>query len=134
MNINDALAMARVIQQARSANCLCGSLALMLADRIPKREVHDLDFVTNKDVGAPESIIYASHCYDGYAHYQIGEPHFHCLFYLPDLEYGPVIDGFQLQSIKQIIFWKKQFGRVKDLEDIKGGKIVENISSVLAGF
>jgi len=115
---------------------LCGSVALILAGKIPVRDVGDIDFVTNERfVNISELLIET-----GSEHYSdvIENDGYRCvniknrcgvngvwsysLFIFPD---NVIINKtnqtikLELQSVDDILKYKKQYNRHKDRQDIK---------------
>ena len=141
---NIAIMLARFIQGQNPHFKLCGSLALMLHGLLLKDKVHDLDFDTSQCVKVPKDCMqtkqtsrsirnqeYNYICY-GFT-YKVD-----CLsikydvFYYPELECGITVDGLQLQSAEQIIFFKRQFNRPKDQEMLS--KIDTALDNMLLGI
>jgi hypothetical protein len=104
-----AIAFATVIQNKYSKRLVCGSLALMLYEAIPKRRIGDLDFVS-----------YEKNVKDNkYVSLKCSNPYKHCLFLSSSVKEGETIHGLKLQNLDQIIYWKKKFGRERDLKDLE---------------
>ena len=107
--LGSAVAFATVIQNKFPRRLVCGSLALMLYEAIPKRRIGDLDFVSyEKNVKDNE-----------YVSLKCSNPHKHCLFLSSSVKEGETIHGLKLQNLDQIIYWKKKFGRERDLKDLE---------------
>ncbi len=134
-----ALVLTKLVQDYYPDYRICGSMALMLADLLPKGEVHDLDFATRKCVTSTHKRINQTSrsirnknapyiCY-GFQYRADSLTFNYDVFYYPDLEDGPIIDGFKLQSIDQIIYWKRQFNRPKDKEMLS--KIQDRLDNIL---
>lgn len=121
-----AIEFTKIIQGLNPDYVPCGSLALMVAGLLPKGEVHDLDFASPKFVKAPSTNIRQTSrairnqqapyiCY-GFE-YKVDCMSFHYdVFYYPECEDGITVDGIKMQSLEQILHWKRRFNRPKDQE------------------
>ena len=110
---------------------LCGSLSLILAKKIPEREIHDLDFCCHKERFSIQK--YLPMCnYDGfenlgYTCYNVnsdfaydGSPLFYNVFvHEKEIRTQKTSMGFLTQNIDDILYWKKSFNREKDKIDLK---------------
>ena len=109
MGIEAILTKIKMIQNRYPKRWLCGSMALILYDAIYPRRIHDLDFVMfNEKVVDGEAITL-----------EFIKPFSHCLFLSSDAKIGEKIKGVRLQDLDQILYWKKIFGRDKDIKDLK---------------
>jgi len=108
--LESAVAFATVIQNKFPRRLLCGSLALMLYEAIPKRKIGDLDFVSY-EVNVKDDEVVSLKC---------STPHKHCLFLSSSVKEGETIHGLKLQNLDQMIYWKKKYGRERDLKDLEG--------------
>ena len=105
---NQAYARAKVIQKRYPKRILCGSIALMLYNIIPKRSVHDIDFVKYEKNVIPNEFISL----------KCSNPFEHDLFLSADVKEGKRIGELLCQDVNQIISWKLKFGRKRDYEDL----------------
>ncbi len=128
MKYDQALAIAKQIQKRNPDYILCGSVALILAKIIPEREVSDVDFLSNKDEFKAESLQMTNYPIgdnDGYKTYKITQPntyyYYNVFVHDKPQTLTQVIDGITIQHVDEILKYKKQYGRVKDLDDL--GKI-----------
>ena len=118
---------AQDIQGMYPDRLLCGSVALMLAGIINKRQSHDLDFVSTEppsDKTLASGMDYAVDATHSYVHYFCKFPHEHCLFVLQEVSSGGVFQGVEIQDPDDIVFWKRKFGRPKDIEDLKNCEVI----------
>jgi hypothetical protein len=103
------LSRAKKIQERFPNRFLCGGLALKLYGVIERETFGDIDFVAfEKNVKDNE-----------YISLKCKTPHTHCLFLGNYIKKGDMIKGIRLQNLDQIIHWKTQFGRNKDMDDLK---------------
>ncbi len=128
MKYEQALAIARQIICRNPDYILCGSVALILAKVIPERDVSDVDFLSNKDEFKAESLQMTNYSIgenDAYKTYKIMQPntHYYHNVFVHDKPQTltQVIDGITIQHVDEILKYKKQYGRTKDLDDL--GKI-----------
>ena len=99
----------KAIQARYPKRLLCGSVALMLYGVIEKRSGGDIDFVAYEKKIIPNE----------HLSLQCSSPYKHCLFLGSYVKKGRTIDGIRLQDLGQIIFWKRTYGRKKDIKDLK---------------
>jgi hypothetical protein len=99
----------KAIQKKYPKRLLCGSVALMLYGVMDKRSGGDIDFVAFENKIVPNE----------HLSLKCSSPHKHCLFLGAYIKEGETIDGVRLQDIDQIIFWKKSYGRKKDIKDLE---------------
>ncbi|GAH74798.1 unnamed protein product [marine sediment metagenome] len=99
----------KAIQARYPKRLLCGSVALMLYGVIEKRSGGDIDFVAYEKKIIPNE----------HLSLQCRSPYKHCLFLGSYVKKGITIDGIRLQDLGQIIFWKRTYGRKKDIKDLK---------------
>lgn len=109
VGLGSAIAFSTAIQTRFPRRLLCGSLALILYAAIPKRRIGDLDFVSY-EVNVKDNEYVSLKC---------SNPHKHCLFLSSSVKEGETIHGLKLQNLDQIIYWKKKFGRERDLKDLE---------------
>lgn len=103
------LSRAKQIQERFPNRFLCGGLALKLYGIIERETFGDLDFVAlEKKVKDNE-----------YISLKCKSPYIHCLFLGNYVKKGDMVRGIRLQNLDQIIHWKIQFGRNKDMDDLK---------------
>lgn len=126
---NQALSIAKQIQAGRPDYLLCGSVALILWGAIPERKVLDIDFVCPADKFNPEGLSlyggYGPSDFGGYLCYKVQTDNAVKGFYYNVFVHDPSvvikndeINGVKIQSIDQILFWKKKFNRAKDRTDL----------------
>lgn len=109
IGLRSAITFAINIQNKFPRRLLCGSLALILYTAIPERRIGDLDFVSY-EVNVKDDEVVSLKC---------STPHKHCLFLSSSVKEGETIHGLKLQNLDQIIYWKKKFGRERDLKDLE---------------
>ena len=112
---------------------LCGSVALILAGKLPVRDVHDIDFVTNErfvnvsellslcdDYGPKENEGYT--CYNIHNFDGVHGVWDYNLFVFPDsvkLGVDTLSIKVNMQNMDDIINWKTKYNRPKDKKDLK---------------
>jgi len=122
ISFNAAFTIARCLQRENRDWLLCGSLALMVANVIRRGFVSDIDFVSNTfprreiNKGAMTSHYNKA---GNYYHYEIRHNvdlfiHNKKVFSDPRL----FLTGVRLQNLADVIFWKNQYNRKKDQEDL----------------
>lgn len=99
----------KAIQKKYPKRLLCGSVALMMYGVMDKRSGGDIDFVAFENKIVPNE----------HLSLKCSSPYKHCLFLGAYIKEGETIDGVRLQDIDQIIFWKKSYGRKKDIKDLE---------------
>lgn len=109
LSLNKALRQAQRIQRRYPKKLLCGSLALYLYGVIKRDTFGDIDFVAYEKNVIPKE----------YISLKCSKPNKHCLFLSADVREGKTIRGLKLQDIDQLIYWKTQFGRDSDKEDLQ---------------
>lgn len=109
IGLGSAITFATNIQNKFNKRLLCGSLALILYEAIPKRRIGDLDFISYEQ-NVKENEFVSLKC---------STPHKHCLFLSSTVKEGETIHGLKLQDLDQMIYWKRKFGRERDLKDLK---------------
>jgi len=116
----EAVAVARTLQITYPRWHLCGSLALMVTGHIPIRRMSDIDFCTDDVLSIPgmHRARYKTNHDENYYHVADEEAGW-CLFIHRKLriEHG-TFQGLRLQKIEDILYWKRQFNRDKDLVDL----------------
>ena len=131
MELKNAIYYAKEIIKMHPQYLLCGSTALIIGGKIPSRDVHDLDFccgISHIHEVKPLRFLrddgYHIHHYDGYDTYKIdvdGPYNYYYNVFVhkdPKYLYAQIVNGIQCQSLDQILFWKKSFGRSKDKKDM----------------
>lgn len=132
MKYNDALNLAKKIMEKRPQLILCGSVGLILQKAIPERDIHDLDFAC-----LPEDFTFVSELSlyggaktdyntveneDNTCYKVVGDSgYYYDVFVFDDsekLEYS-IVNGIKVQSVNQILSYKKVFDRPKDRNDLQ---------------
>jgi len=117
----EAVAVARQQQRRFPRWYVCGSLALMVAGHIPIRRMSDIDFCTRDFSRIPgmHRARYKTNHEKNYYHLA-DEKEGWCLFIHKELkiEHG-TFQGLHLQKIEDVLYWKRQFNRDKDLVDLQ---------------
>lgn len=127
-----AACLAEKIVKLRPYYILCGSLGLLLRGAIPKRDVHDLDFICPKAefdkikptlqlYGGDERYVIEN---DGYKCYKVsGDGRFYYNVFVfdndSDYEYNEVYSGMKCQTTEQMLKYKKEYNREKDRKDLQ---------------
>lgn len=115
---------------------LCGSVALIHAKAIPDRPVLDIDFVCPPHLFDATGLDlyggYGPQEYEGYTCYKVQHDKeiegFYYNVFVHDASVvikGEEVDGVLIQSVDQILFWKKKFNRSKDLKDLGIAKAID---------
>jgi len=126
----EAVAVARQQQRKFPRWYVCGSLALMVAGHIPIRRMADVDFCTSdvfisaRGGGIPGLHRATFHLnltdHEKNYYHLADEKEGWCLFIHKELkiEHG-TFQGLHLQKIEDVLYWKRQFNRDKDLVDLQ---------------
>jgi len=135
MRFPEALYYALKIRRKHPEFALCGSVALILAGRIPPRNVTDIDFVVCKSKISETTLLglkidesYNVIEKDGYKCYTINESGVfkYNLFVFENEESVKIkLNSIKLlmQDTTQILEWKQKFNRPKDKKDIRESKV-----------
>lgn len=118
MRYKTALITARNIMQEFPQLYLSGSVALILAGKLPLRDVADIDFACHVDeVPTDSPLVFWN---DDGSGESSGCRIFDvkcCIFGNQAVMPGPIIDGFKLWDIDDILAKKREFDRLKDIVD-----------------
>lgn len=138
MRFPEALYYALKIRRKYPDFALCGSVALILAGKIPPRNVSDIDFVTTKS-GAKRSGINLEEKSDDSYTTVIEKDGYKCYVLKDDSTYKYNLFVFdddadlriknnkieiKMQDSEQILAWKKKYNRPKDKSDIRNVRAV----------
>lgn len=134
MRFTEALYYALKIKTKFPSFKLCGSVALILAGKLPVRDVEDIDFVCNeKDINVKglekccdyDPIINEKDKYKSYKlRHNVPYP-FNLLVFENDVEIKSRDLNIKIpvQDTEQMLFWKIKYGREKDKEDLRNIEI-----------
>lgn len=115
IKFEEALEYAKKIQEENPDYLLCGSLALILYNKIPKRDVTDLDFVHQGKIKRSYQYVNGRK----FKRTKYLNPK-RCVFKLEKVNKGKTIKGLHLQNLDDILFFKNEFSkkRKKDEKDM----------------
>lgn len=139
MRFPEAMYYALKIRKKNPHYVLCGSVALIMSGKLPVRDVHDIDFVTNERFISEKELNrltygeYGPTENDGYTCYEVLNYGVHGvwgynLFVFPDdvdLKIKEINITVNIQHPDEILKWKKKYNREKDIEDIEQVKIFQ---------
>ena len=130
-NYKEMLSIAKYIMINNEEYYLCGSLALILSGKIKERNVNDIDFIVNKDRFVRKKLklddSYGESIFNGYTCYKTSgdsDGFYYNVFVHDDSSRikAKRINGIRCQDPNQILEYKKEWGRRKDVDDIKSLK------------
>lgn len=134
MKYNDALNLAKKILELRPNYVIAGSVALILQGVIAERDIHDLDFACTRDSFTYKAELNWGGRYDLESDYNTvrndentcfkvrqDNGFYYDVFVFDEadkLEYTE-LNGIKVQSINQVLKYKRQFAREKDILDLE---------------
>jgi hypothetical protein len=128
MTFKTALEIAKQVKEQNPEYILCGSVALILAGVIPEREVGDIDFIAPSGY-VNESLQKVMDNYPseqtptvktGYTTYKdnIGAYYYNVYKHVKGKIKTQVVNGIKIQKVEDILKYKKQYARPKDIYDL----------------